>query len=192
MILQVKKYGDPILRTKGKLVKEFGFELKELVGNMLETMYEAHGIGLAAQQVGLALQLSVIDLQLPPDTRETELTAVYDSKETPIELLFPLVLINPSIVEASCEKAFHEEGCLSFPGTWGDVVRAKWLTIKYKDLQGHEHTLGAGGLLARCIQHEMDHLNAVLFIDRLQKSELQELKPQLTKLQLNTKKQLTK
>ena len=150
---------DPVLRQISKPVETFDKELKTLVADMFETMYEAPGIGLAAVQVGEPIRLLVMDLQEPEDP---------DDPESPV-VKEPRIFINPEILWTSEEKAIYEEGCLSIPEFYEDVERPAQVRIKYLDLEGREQELEASGLLATCLQHEIDHLNGVLFIDHISK-----------------------
>ncbi len=144
----IRKYGDRVLRDKGAVVKEFGAELKALFGRMERTMIAARGVGLAAPQIGLSKQIAIMN---PEPEDSTKL----------------IKMINPRIVASSKETVKIEEGCLSVPGVRGDVQRPARITVVYQDETGAERTLEAEGLLARIVQHELDHLNGVLFIDRL-------------------------
>jgi peptide deformylase len=166
MSLTIVRYNDPILRKKGAAVKVFDAGLATLAHDMIDTMHEAHGIGLAAQQIGRALQLCVVDL------RETEQNFRWqlDGARPPLDLIMPLVIANPVITVArGTAEVPSEEGCLSFPQIRGDVVRPDAITVKFHDERGVPHLLECDGLFSRCIQHETDHLNGVLFIDRMTK-----------------------
>ncbi|HEY1848051.1 MAG TPA: peptide deformylase [Opitutaceae bacterium] len=166
MSLEIVHYNDPVLRRKGEKITEFGDSLASLCSQMVNTMHEAHGIGLAAQQVGRALQLCVVDLR----GAEAEFSWKIDGASPPLELFMPLVLANPKVsVARGTPSAASEEGCLSFPEIRGDIQRAERITAKFQDEAGVAHTLECTGLLARCVQHEVDHINGVLFIDRMDK-----------------------
>ena len=141
---------DPILRKKSDAIEKVDDELRKLMDEMLETMYEAPGIGLAAVQIGILKRLIVIDI----------------SKE---EKKNPIFLINPEIITKSKNKSVYEEGCLSLPGQFAEIERPAECLIKYLDYQGKQKELKATGLMATCVQHEIDHLNGVLFIDYLSK-----------------------
>ncbi len=160
MLLPIVEYGSAILREKSVPVAEITPELKTLVEDMLETMHAANGVGLAAQQIGRRERLCVIDI---PDGCETESDAIFN---LPIQM--PLVMINPQILGLSGEGICEREGCLSFPGVGGRVTRAEQVMCRYTDLQGREKMITARGFLARAIQHETDHLDAVLYIDRME------------------------
>ena len=165
MPLRIVHFNDPILRQKGRNVTVFDTELANLVQEMVATMHEAEGIGLAAQQIGRALQLCVIDL-LP---MKRNFTWVLDGVKTPLELIMPMTLVNPAVVALPSEREPYEEGCLSFPEIRGDVIRPNKIAVRFQDLHGIAHTLECDGIFARCIQHEVDHLNGTLFIDRMEK-----------------------
>jgi peptide deformylase len=165
MALTIVHYNHPVLRKKGIKVTAFNAELTELASQMVETMHEAHGIGLAAQQVGRALQLCVLDLRETDRDFDWEL----DGAKPPLELFMPLTMVNPVVKLLPSEETLYEEGCLSFPEIRGDVPRPELITVKFQDAAGTPHVLTCTGLLSRCVQHEVDHLNGVLFIDRMQK-----------------------
>jgi peptide deformylase len=166
MSLPIVRYNDTILRKKGAPVKVFDAALATLAGEMIDTMHEAHGIGLAAQQVGRAMQFCVADLR----DAETDFSWKLDGASPPLELFMPMAIANPVITPVRGTKELpYEEGCLSFPQIRGDIVRPDAITVKFQDEHGVPHTLECNGLFARCIQHEADHLNGVLFIDRMDK-----------------------
>lgn len=148
--LQVHKLGDKVLRQPAKRVSKVNDETRILAQQMLQTMYSYDGIGLAAPQVGINKQLIVIDVN--PDQPDQP----------------ALVLVNPEITDRGGELCTGEEGCLSVPEVFMDVVRPDRVTVVYRDLDGHPQKLTTDGLLARVIQHEMDHLNGVMFVDRVQ------------------------
>lgn len=166
MSLRIVHYNEPVLHRKGVKIEKFDAALVQLAEEMIETMHEAGGIGLAAQQIGRALQLCVVDLR----EAEADFTWELDGAKPPLELFMPLVLANPDIsVVRGTPETTYEEGCLSFPKIRGDIVRPDAITVKFKDQHGVPHTLACNGLFSRCIQHEVDHLNGVLFIERMQK-----------------------
>lgn len=140
---------DPLLRQQSKLVEQVDADVLRLADDMLETMYDAPGIGLAAIQVGVPRRMLVIDI-----SKEDE-----DKK--------PVVFINPEILTVSDERSTYEEGCLSIPDYYAEVERPASLTLKYVGRDGKQQTIEADGLLATCLQHEIDHLNGVLFIDHI-------------------------
>ena len=142
---------DPILRKKSEILEKVDDELRGLLDDMLETMYSAPGIGLAAVQVGILKRAIVIDISKDKEKKN------------------PFFLINPEIISKSKNTSTYEEGCLSLPGYFAEIERPAECTIKYIDFHGKEQSLKAEGLLATCIQHEVDHLNGILFIDYLSK-----------------------
>jgi peptide deformylase len=164
MALRIVHYNEPVLRTKGAKVKGFDQALATLAREMIVTMHEANGIGLAAQQIGQALQLCVVDLR----DSERDFNWELNGSRPPLELFMPLVLVNPAItLTPGVPETLYEEGCLSFPEIRGNVPRREGVTVKFQDERGVPHTLTCDGLFARCIQHEVDHLNGVLFIERM-------------------------
>ena len=166
MSLPIVHYNDPVLRRKGDKITSFDAPLAELAAAMIETMHAAGGIGLAAQQIGRAIQLCVVDLRAAEIDFDWEL----DGAKPPLELFMPMTLANPVIkFERDTDDYIVEEGCLSFPKIRGDVVRPDEIIVTYHDERGVPHILRCNGLLARCIQHEVDHLNGILFIDRMEK-----------------------
>ena len=165
-------YGNPVLRKKGMSVETFDSDLKYLVSDMIETMYAEEGIGLAAQQIGIAQQICVVDVR-PPQESEIHFNYSYDGKSIPLDLFMPLAIINPEVEITDATESLYQEGCLSFPNILGNVSRAIAISCQFQDTDGHSHTLEADGLLARCILHEVDHLNGILFIDTMEKKDLQ-------------------
>ncbi len=183
MILQILEYGDPILRAKGKPVESIDDRIRELAANMIETMHAANGVGLAAQQIGKALQLMVLDVSLVED-RPSTLTL--DGKEIDPKSAMPLVLINPEI-ELRGAIEVGVEGCLSFPEITGNIERARSVTVRAQTLAGAIE-IEASGFLARAIQHEGDHLNGILFIDRMNSAAKTALSSRLKRLQKETRR----
>ena len=166
MSLRIVHYNEAVLRAKGEKVIAFDAPLAALAAAMIETMHDAAGIGLAAQQVGRALQLCVVDLR----ESDADFAWQFDGARLPLDLFMPLVLANPQIaVVRGTVETVYEEGCLSFPKIRGDVVRPDAITVKFQDERGVPHVLSCDGLFSRCIQHEADHLNGVLFIERMDK-----------------------
>lgn len=166
MELTLRYYGDPILRRRASDVATFDAELRARADAMLETMRREEGVGLAAPQVGLDMQLLIALRMADPDDDNAD----------------PIALVNPEIVDRSREIWVYEEGCLSIPGIRGDVTRPERVTIRYRDLDGVPRTLEAEGMFARVLQHEIDHLDGRLFIDYLSTAEKTLLKPRLKKL----------
>jgi peptide deformylase len=166
MALSIVQYNQPILRKKGTRVTVFDAALERFTEALVETMHAAEGIGLAAQQVGRAIQVCVVDLR----GTEAEFDWKLDGARPPRDIFMPFALINPDVtVTHGTPEAAAEEGCLSFPEIRGDVKRPEAITVRYQDEKGGVHTLACNGLLARCILHEVDHLNGILFIDRMDK-----------------------
>ena len=161
---------DPILREKSKTLETVDNELRTLLDDMLETMYAAPGIGLAAVQVGILKRLIVIDISKDEEKKN------------------PLFLINPEIVLRSKKTSIYEEGCLSLPGHFAEIERPAECKVKYLDYNGKEKEITAKGLLSTCIQHEIDHLDGVLFIDYLSKLK----KDMIVKKLIKHKKELNK
>ena len=159
---------DPLLKQVSKPVETFGDELKTLVADMFETMYDAPGIGLAAIQVGAPLRVLVIDLQEPDPDAEAEDCGDHECghDHRPVKRN-PLVFINPEVLEASDELSIYNEGCLSVPEIYAEVERPARIRARWQDIDGNTHEEDMDGLLATCLQHEMDHLQGILFIDHL-------------------------
>jgi peptide deformylase len=184
MILPILEYGDPILRAKGKPIDIMDDRIRELAANMIETMHAASGVGLAAQQVGEALQLTVLDVSLVEDRPST---LKVDGKDVDPKAAMPLVLINPEI-ELHGATETGVEGCLSFPEITGDIERAKSVIVRAQTLEGGTIEIEASGFLARAIQHEGDHLNGILFIDRMNSAAKAALSSRLKRLQKETRR----
>ena len=184
MILPILQYGDPVLRAKGKRIEEIDDRIRELAENMIETMHAAHGVGLAAQQIGEALKLTVLDISAVEDRPST---LKLDGREIDPKTAMPLVLINPEI-ELRGETEVGIEGCLSFPEITGDIERAQSVTVRAQTLEGETIQIEASGFLARAIQHEGDHLNGILFIDRMRSAAKAALSSRLRRLQKETKR----
>lgn len=163
--LEVRVYPDPVLRRGGKLVTAFDQDLRATAARMMEAMYEEAGVGLAAPQVGIEQKLLVLNPTGSKKDRDQE-----------------LALVNPRITKKK-GREFDEEGCLSFPGIQADVERFVEITVTYQDLDGKEQTLKATDLLARIIQHELDHLDGVLFVDRLTAADKLRVRGQLEELE---------
>jgi len=181
MILRVTKYGEPILRKVGAPITEFSEELAALADDMVDTMYDADGIGLAAQQVDHALQICVVDVR-PPEGVEAPFEYTYDGKKPPLDLFMPMAIINPKVTIIDSTEDVYEEGCLSFPGVNGKVTRPIGVRCEFQDTEGNPHVLEADGLLGRCILHEVDHLNGKLFTDLMDKRDLKKNEAKIKKL----------
>ncbi len=163
MKLEVLKYPDPKLRKKALSVTSVTDQHRTLVANMIETMYEENGIGLAAPQVGESVRLLVIDTRPTDDNGNPTTEGLTELEKAVVQ---PLVIFNPEILKAT-EKTTYEEGCLSVPGFFDTVERSLYVEVKGLDQNGTELVIKTDGLLAICLQHEMDHLEGKLFIDRL-------------------------
>jgi len=182
MILRVIRYGEPILLKKGNTVKQFNKDLEQLASDMIETMYANEGVGLAAQQVDQDKMICVVDLRFPLDDERANEAFTFDDKSPPLELIMPLVLVNPAITTFPGESSIYEEGCLSFPEIKGDVIRPNNIEVTFQDLKGGHHKIQSSSFLGRVIQHEVDHLNGILFIERMEKETVDAIKPELKKL----------
>jgi peptide deformylase len=183
MILKIVQYGDPVLREKGREVKVADEKIKKLAEDMLETMREARGVGLAAQQIGVPIQLTVIDVAGIEDRPSA---MFINDKEVRIEDYMPLVIINPQL-KLSRDKEVGTEGCLSFPEVTAEISRAAGVRCKAQLLDGTEIEFEAAGLLARALQHEVDHLNGILFIDRMNSATKSSLAGRLKRMQKETR-----
>ena len=159
--LEIYKLGSNTLRTTAKRISKVDIDTRKLAREMLQSMYSAKGIGLAAPQVGISKELLVIDINFEDSAAE------------------PLILINPEITAFGSTLNSYEEGCLSIPGVYLNVIRPSTIKLKFRDEMGRPRKMNADGLLARCIQHEVDHLKGVLFVDRVSSKE--ELKKELIK-----------
>lgn len=147
-LLDILQPPNPILKTRAAPIAQVDDEVRRLAADMLETMYRAPGIGLAAPQVGVSRRLVVIDVAEGEERR-------------------PMTLVNPEIFWRSTELATAEEGCLSLPDQYADVTRPAAVKVRFLDQRGEPQEIAADGLLARCLQHEIDHLDGILFVDRL-------------------------
>ena len=167
---EILKIPDKRLRLVSEPVKRIDAGIRALVNDMFETMYDAPGIGLAAIQVGVAKRVVTMDLSKKEESHE------------------PRVFINPEITWASKEKSTHEEGCLSIPEYYEEVERPQQVKVKYLDLEGRTHEVEASGLFATCLQHEIDHINGVLFIDHISKLKRDRVIKKFTKAAKAAKK----
>src|ERR1043166_693986 len=188
MILPVVRYGHAALRQKGARIEPITLTIKQLSADMFETMHANKGVGLAAQQVGQALQLTVIDVR-----GATDRPSSLELKGQPADVhdFMPLVLINPEIRPAG-HPVPGAEGCLSFPEIFADITRPEFVEVKALNEMAQPIEFRCGGLLARAVQHEVDHLNGILFIDRMDKKTKEELRPELEALHAATKAVLQK
>ena len=157
MTFEITIFGAPVLRGKAKEIKEITPEIKELAASMLETLYDAEGLGLAAPQIGKSVSMCVVDV--PPDMQGE----AFIELNAPVQM--PLIMMNPVVSETEGTLR-RQEGCLSFPGLFMEVTRPKSCTVDYMALDGRHYRASVHGLLARAVMHEVDHLNGVLFIDK--------------------------
>ncbi|OLD70891.1 MAG: peptide deformylase [Verrucomicrobia bacterium 13_1_20CM_4_55_9] len=183
MRLSILQYGDPILRTKGKPIDKIDPRIRELAQKMVETMHAANGVGLAAQQIGEALQLTVLDVS---EVEDRPSTMKLNGESIDPKIAMPLVLINPQI-DLGAETEKGTEGCLSFPEITGEIVRAKSITVRGQNLDGEPIEIETTGFLARAVQHEVDHLSGILFIDRMSTAAKISLSSKLKRLQKETR-----
>ena len=183
MSLSICTYGNPVLRQEAQRVEKVTDEIKALVEEMLATMHHERGVGLAAEQVGRTEAICVIDIPEDADLDE------HEERLNP-EVEMPLVLINPKIVSHGEEVQVGQEGCLSFPDIFANVERWYEVDAEYTDLDGQQKTVHGKGLLARAIQHELDHLNAVLLVDRMSHVKKVAVNGKLKRLVKKTKEAL--
>lgn len=188
MVLPIVKYGHPVLRKRGDRIKAITPEIQQLIADMFETMKEAHGIGLAAQQIGQAIQLTVIDVRGITDRPST---LEVNGQPADPESLMPLVLINPRVRPLNAPVT-GPEGCLSFPEIFADISRPESVEVTALNEKGETITFRCGGLLGRAVQHETDHLNGILFIDRMDATKKAELRAEVDELHAQTKRELAR
>ena len=186
MILEIVKYGDPVLRKNGEQIKEITPEIKKLISDMFETMEANGGVGLAAQQVGYALQLMVLDIR---EVKDRPSTMEIDGKSVNPNDFMPIALINPQVQPEGPEET-GPEGCLSFPEIFADITRPGKVYVTAINQDGKQVSFKCSGLLARAIQHENDHLRGILFIDRMDRETFEELLPEIEKIKKQTLKKL--
>ena len=179
MIREIVIFGDPVLRKKCDLVKNFSEDINSLVDDMLETMVSAEGIGLAAPQIGVSMQLAVVDVSHDPECISY---LRVDGKDVDLLDMMPLIFVNPEL-EFDGEKDVMDEGCLSFPEIRGEVTRPYEVKAKVQLINGNTVTIETDGLLSRAIQHETDHLNGILFIDRMSAATKIALRGKVKKMQ---------
>jgi peptide deformylase len=184
MRLLVRQYGDPILRAKGKRIEKLDDRIRELAQNMIETMHAANGVGLAAQQIGEPLQLTVLDVSQVEDRPST---MRLNGKDVDPKTAMPLILLNPQLT-LSRETSIGTEGCLSFPEITGGIERSESVMARGETLEGELIEVEATGLLARALQHEVDHLNGILFIDRMSSAAKASWASRLKRMQKETQR----
>lgn len=179
MLLPIRQYGDTALRVRCAPVEEVGDELRQLAADMLETMYDAEGIGLAAPQIGRDIRLVVIDI--PEDEEEEHESIEVNGKQEPMRSIMPLTFINPTL-EPYGKQELCTEGCLSVQGIRANVARPGRVRATLPQLDGNVLHIDCGGLLARCLQHECDHLDGFLFTDRVSSAAKVTLSKKLRRL----------
>ncbi len=179
-ILPILEAPDPRLKTISQPVTLFDDALKQLIDDMFETMYAARGIGLAAIQVGVPKRILVIDLQEPVPHDHDHAHGEHCNHAHDV-INDPLIFINPEILDPSDELSSHNEGCLSVPDQYADVERPTRIRARWQDLEGNMHEADMDGMMATCIQHEMDHLEGILFIDHLSRLKRQMVLKKLEK-----------
>jgi peptide deformylase len=187
MRLRILQYGCPVLRAKGRRIERIDDNIRRLADDMIETMHAANGVGLAAQQIGQALQLTVVDVSHVEDRPST---LKLNGQFVDPKAASPLVLINPEIILGD-ETSLGIEGCLSFPEITGDIERADVVRARAQALDGSMMELEASGLFARALQHEVDHLNGILFIDRMNSAAKTALASRLKKMQKETEREMS-
>ena len=188
MTLEIVHYGEDVLHQKGEEITRFNGELKSMFENMVDTCIEAQGIGLASQQIGKALMFCVVDLR----DIEADFEYKLDGTSPPLDLFNPIGMCNPTVTFIESEKTTYEEGCLSFPDIRGDVDRPDWIRCEYQDIEGNPHVIECNGLLSRCIQHEVDHLNGILFTERMKKKTFKRIQSAVNELKTKTLIRLSK
>jgi peptide deformylase len=185
MVLPIVKFGNPVLRARGRKVTAIDPDIEQFAADLLETMRAAHGVGLAAQQVGRALQMAVVDVR---GVKDRPSLLWLDGHEADVDAYMPVVLINP-VLEFSGELVRGTEGCLSFPEVYGDVERRSEVIVNALNLRGEPFKFKAAGLLSRAVQHETDHLNGILFIDRMSTATRKEVQADIDSISAETKRQ---
>ena len=183
MSLPICTYGNPVLRKKAGEVKDIDDGIRTLAEEMLETMHKERGLGLAAEQVGRTERIFVIDIPVESDVGD-------DGQRENLGIEMPLVFINPRIAGHGEEVQVGQEGCLSFPEIFANVERWYEVDAEYTDRDGHPQTIHAAGLLARAIQHESDHLDGILLVDRMSHVKKVALSGKLKRLAKKTKQEL--
>lgn len=184
MKYEIVTFGDPVLRVKSTPVSSVTQALKRVADGMMETMYAAEGLGLAAQQVGETVSMCVIDVPPDMDLAEDGATRLNPGIE------MPLIMFNPRILSRISEMVKRDEGCLSFPGIHTMVQRAGAVDVEFVDWRGDVKVLHCRGLLARAVQHELDHLDGVLLVDRMSPVKKISLAGQLKRLRLTTESRM--
>lgn len=185
--LPIVHYGSPLLREKSREIETLTDEMREFIDRMFASMEKNDGIGLAAPQVGENIRLIVLAL---PELDSPEEAMFASPGERQLLGRMPLALVNPEVVPTTAEADIMQEGCLSIPGIYADVVRPKSVRLKAQTPGGEGVDVECSGLLARCLLHEVDHLEGILFVDRAEKESLAEVADELAELEKNTQKEL--
>ena len=179
--LKMRYVGDPVLVTKAKEIPEITDEIRELSAEMIQTMYRNNGCGLAGNQIGKALRIAVIHVD-PPEDKDGNPLPMGTPGERELCPKMPITLINPEIVEYSEQQCSYEEGCLSVPKLYANVVRSEKVVLKATLLDGSKILLECGGFLARAIQHELDHLEGIVFVEKAEPADYEKIRPALEKM----------
>lgn len=185
-VLPVSYYGTPSLEEPSVEITEITSELQTFAQAMHLTMEASNGIGLAAPQVGINLRVVTLNLPMPPEEDQRP----FSPGEAMLLPLMPMTIINPRIINTVGQEDTDEEGCLSFPKIYGPVTRPSDVTVKLQMLNGDNVQLMCSGLLSRCLQHEIDHLDGIVFIDRMEEADLEPIKTDLNRLFRKTSKRL--
>jgi peptide deformylase len=185
MIRDIVKCGHPALRAKGQRIERITPALRQLTTDMFDTMYAAEGVGLAAQQVGQAVMLAVVDVS----RSDLPSSLAWNGEPADVAAHMPLVLVNPVLTRSEGRQA-GPEGCLSVPEVTADIVRAERVEVQFQDLTGQPQRIAATGLLSRALQHELDHLNGILFLDRMDPATRAGFSDQIQRLQQQSAAQL--
>lgn len=183
MKYRIRIYGDPVLRKQAIRIDDVNGEVQDLADAMVEMMHEAQGIGLAAQQIGETCSICVLDIPVKADSTPS-------GEPLNPGIVMPLILINPEIITASSKTNAYEEGCLSFPEITASIIRPDEVDLRYMDRKRQTREIHVKGLLARAVQHEVDHLNGILFIDRMSHIKRVTLSGNLKRMKKETEQSL--
>jgi peptide deformylase len=188
MVLEIVQYGHPVLRQPGARIETVTDEVRQFAADMVETMHHAEGVGLAAQQVGRALQLFVLDVR---EVKDRPSTLEVGGAAVDVAAAMPMVLINPEVTPLN-DPVTGPEGCLSFPEIYGDITRPEAVEVRAVNERGEAVTFRCGGLLAKAVQHELDHLRGILFIDRMASDKRRAIQGDVDALMAQTKAALAR
>jgi len=188
MVLEIVKYGHPVLRQPGAPIAEVDEDIRRFAADLVETMHAAEGVGLAAQQVGRALQIFALDVR---GVKDRPSTLEIGGRPVDIATAMPMILINPEVTPLN-DPVTGPEGCLSFPEIYGDITRPESVEVRALNEHGRAVQFRCGGLLAKAVQHELDHLRGILFIDRMSAETRRALQPELDALMARTKTELAR